>query len=334
MVSQSGNKDSDAQGISVTGGVDGIGRFSAGDRPGSDRRTARTPAQHEPRGPRGAHGAARHRRLGDRSDAAVRLDGTIASADIATSRLSSAARKSDCSDSSACRKDSRSSPKTRCSSTSTSRRTSRHAWKARVRVCHRSPYRPSRHQYSSRRERLAFERLIELVRSRNPYQLDSSGILMLPGFAPIMLAGLDEEQATHRPRHGVMRFSKLDIKVTKLPVRKAGVAALKPFGYDLFKDSSSTFAPVTDVPVPSDYIVGPGDQLDRPAVWQPESHAASDGGPGWPHQLSRARTDQCRRPDLRARGRGHRTARRAPDDRRARQRRDGRHAFDPRVRHG
>ena len=40
------------------------------------------------------------------------------------------------------------------------------------------------------------------------------------------------------------------------------MAGLKPFGYDLFTgDSASTFAPFSDVPVPSDYIVGPGDQI-------------------------------------------------------------------------
>ena len=103
-------------------------------------------------------------------------------------------------------------------------------------------------------------RLMELVRSRNPYQLDSSGFLQLPGFAPVMLAGLEEAQATHRLR-AMHAFEKLEIKVSKLPVRKAGVAALKPFGSDLFKDAASTFAPVTDVPVPSDYVVGPGDQI-------------------------------------------------------------------------
>jgi protein involved in polysaccharide export with SLBB domain len=104
------------------------------------------------------------------------------------------------------------------------------------------------------------QKLIELVRSRNPYQLDSSGVLQLPGFAPITLAGLNEEQASRRL--GVLPvFQKLEIGVLKLPVRKIGVAALKPFGYDLFKDTSSTFAPVNDIPVPSDYVVGPGDQL-------------------------------------------------------------------------
>jgi polysaccharide biosynthesis/export protein len=104
-------------------------------------------------------------------------------------------------------------------------------------------------------------KLIELVRSRNPYQLDTEGALVLPGFAPIMLAGLDAQQATSRLA-AVEAFFKLDIKVSRLPVKKAGVAGLQPFGYDLFKDSSSTFAPATDVPVPSDYIVGAGDQLN------------------------------------------------------------------------
>ena len=76
-----------------------------------------------------------------------------------------------------------------------------------------------------------------------------------------MLAGLNEEQATHR-LSAIVVFLKLDVKVTKLPVHKTGVAGLQPFGYDLFKDASATFAPVGDVPVPSDYIVGPGDQIN------------------------------------------------------------------------
>jgi protein involved in polysaccharide export with SLBB domain len=109
-------------------------------------------------------------------------------------------------------------------------------------------------------ERTELEQLIELVRSRNPYQLDPSGVLLLPGFAPIVLAGLNEAQAAHR-LSTVPAFHKLEIKASKLPVRRQGTAALKPFGNELFKDASSTFAPVTDVPVPADYVVGPGDQL-------------------------------------------------------------------------
>lgn len=36
---------------------------------------------------------------------------------------------------------------------------------------------------------------------------------------------------------------------------------LKPFGYDLFSTGATTFAPATDIPVPADYVVGPGDSV-------------------------------------------------------------------------
>lgn len=36
---------------------------------------------------------------------------------------------------------------------------------------------------------------------------------------------------------------------------------LKPFGYELFAGNPTTFAPATDIPVPVDYIVGPGDEV-------------------------------------------------------------------------
>lgn len=36
---------------------------------------------------------------------------------------------------------------------------------------------------------------------------------------------------------------------------------LQQFGYELFAGDPSTFAPVTDVPVPSDYVMGPGDEI-------------------------------------------------------------------------
>lgn len=36
---------------------------------------------------------------------------------------------------------------------------------------------------------------------------------------------------------------------------------LKPFGYDLFAGKPTTFAPVTEIPIPLNYIVGPGDTI-------------------------------------------------------------------------
>lgn len=50
--------------------------------------------------------------------------------------------------------------------------------------------------------------------------------------------------------------------------RKNG--GLKPFGYDLFAGSPTTFAPVTEIPVPNEYALGPGDVL-RIQLWGKEN---------------------------------------------------------------
>ncbi|MBT8007736.1 MAG: hypothetical protein HN602_09960, partial [Gammaproteobacteria bacterium] len=42
---------------------------------------------------------------------------------------------------------------------------------------------------------------------------------------------------------------------------KAIKGQLRQFGYDLFAGQATTFAPVSDIPVPSEYVIGPGDTL-------------------------------------------------------------------------
>jgi protein involved in polysaccharide export with SLBB domain len=110
-------------------------------------------------------------------------------------------------------------------------------------------------------ERERRTKLVELIRSRNPYRLSGEGVLDLPGFAPIPLAGLTQMQATVRLQ-AQYELRELDVAVVLLPLKKIGAEALKPFGYDLFDRSPSTFAPVTNIPVPADYIVGAGDELN------------------------------------------------------------------------
>jgi len=53
-----------------------------------------------------------------------------------------------------------------------------------------------------------------------------------------------------------------------MPMRENSVAKspaadseLKPFGYDLFAGVPTTFSPVTEIPIPIDYVVGPGDTV-------------------------------------------------------------------------
>jgi polysaccharide biosynthesis/export protein len=103
--------------------------------------------------------------------------------------------------------------------------------------------------------------VVSMIHNHNPYQLSANGELTLPGFPPVPLLGLTEDQATLRVSV-VPAFQGLQVRVTLLPLNKTGEAALKPFGYDLFAEYPASFAPLTNVPVPSNYIVGPGDVLD------------------------------------------------------------------------
>ena len=123
-----------------------------------------------------------------------------------------------------------------------------------------SPVTPFETQLSDD-DREQLDKLMKLIRSRNPYRLSRDGALALPGFPPIDLLGLTEEQATLRLKVEPA-FRGIDVRLTRLPLKKTGAEGLKPFGYDLFDHGVSTFAPVTNVPVPSNYIVGPGDELD------------------------------------------------------------------------
>ena len=110
-------------------------------------------------------------------------------------------------------------------------------------------------------DRETLEKLMKLIRSRNPYRLSRDGALALPGFPPIDLLGLTEEQATLRLKVEAA-FRGIDVRLDRLPLKRTGAEALRPFGYDLFDHGVSTFAPVTNIPVPSSYTVGPGDELD------------------------------------------------------------------------
>jgi protein involved in polysaccharide export with SLBB domain len=110
-------------------------------------------------------------------------------------------------------------------------------------------------------EKTRLEAMLQRALRGNPYKLDASGVLRIPGVAPIPLAGLTEEQATAR-LNSDPALSQFEIELTLLPLEKLDAEALKPFGYDLFAGVPSTFAPVTDVPVPTEYVIGPGDRIE------------------------------------------------------------------------
>jgi polysaccharide export outer membrane protein len=108
------------------------------------------------------------------------------------------------------------------------------------------------------------ERLQDLrtrILRRNPLQLDKWGILNLPELGPIPLAGLTALQARQRLAAEPL-LADYVVNVTYLPVKPVGARGLKPFGHTLFDLAPDTFTPATDIPVPSEYVVGPGDTFE------------------------------------------------------------------------
>jgi polysaccharide biosynthesis/export protein len=106
-------------------------------------------------------------------------------------------------------------------------------------------------------ETLRLERLVDTVRRGNPYRVSRSGTLDLPGLAPIPVAGLTAVEVTQR-----LTVEKLlqdfRIRLTLLPLEPP----LKPFGHDIFENALQYFPPTNGLPVPVDYVVGPGDLLE------------------------------------------------------------------------
>jgi polysaccharide export outer membrane protein len=114
------------------------------------------------------------------------------------------------------------------------------------------------------------ERLFQQRLQRNPqlgqllgaatYVIDREGRIDFPGVARIAIAGLTENQAARRIE-AEPSLRPLTAEVMLLPLERFGVDALEPFGYDLFRDLALTFFPATDVPVPPEYTLGPGDEV-------------------------------------------------------------------------
>ena len=90
--------------------------------------------------------------------------------------------------------------------------------------------------------------------------LDDSGVLALQGLESIPLLGLTEEDIEQR-LEAEPYLKNLVVSVRILDQEPIGVEALQPFGYDIFDPSNTSFDPPSTGPVPSDYVLGPGDSV-------------------------------------------------------------------------
>lgn len=84
--------------------------------------------------------------------------------------------------------------------------------------------------------------------------LDQFGAVSIDRVGRIVLKGLNEEEAAARLQvEPALQGHEVSVRI--LPIEEP----LKPFGYDLFASSQRALLPGTDIPVPADYVVGPGD---------------------------------------------------------------------------
>jgi len=112
----------------------------------------------------------------------------------------------------------------------------------------------------------AAQRLIDLIRSKNPYQLSRRE------FCP---SGLRDSSAglTEHSRPCVSGWSPRCAALCpsdQVALRKLGADVSEALGYDLFEPAHLDVCSVTNVPVPANYVVGPGDQLEVQLYGQQE----------------------------------------------------------------
>lgn len=79
--------------------------------------------------------------------------------------------------------------------------------------------------------------------------------------APTLDQLVSPRDKTEVPAKIEATVAEADKAITSQFDNKKSKATLRPFGYDLFSGQPSTFAPVSDVPVPNEYVLGPGDTL-------------------------------------------------------------------------
>ena len=74
-----------------------------------------------------------------------------------------------------------------------------------------------------------------------------------------LLEALEESKALLRK---IKELQRREIEKRAEEFGKSETDAIKPFGYDLFASDPTTFAPGNEVPIPSDYRIGPGDLIE------------------------------------------------------------------------
>ncbi len=276
-----------------------LARRAAGARAGSDRRAARTAAQHESRRSRGADGAAR-------ASAARSLDDE--SEPSTTAPIASATRD---------RIGARASATTPMRAAGAVDKTLKPEDSVLIDIdfkkdkprAHRKPGRGAAADHDSRRAR-AGARARKSAKSCSSASISCARAIPTSSIPPVRCCCRVSRRSCwpgstrSRRRTGlsaVERFPQArrqGHQTAGAQDRASRVSSLS--ATTCSRTAPSTFAPVTDVPVPSDYIVGPGDQLNVQLFGSQNRNLRLAVGRDGRISFPELGPDQRRRPDVRA----------------------------------
>jgi polysaccharide export outer membrane protein len=99
------------------------------------------------------------------------------------------------------------------------------------------------------------------VQSTRYLVVDAKGEVDIAPVGRIKLLGYTADEVVARLRAEPV-FASDSISLRLLPRDPATEGALLPFGYNVFRSSSTSFAPANNIPVPADYVLGPGDTVE------------------------------------------------------------------------
>ena len=91
--------------------------------------------------------------------------------------------------------------------------------------------------------------------------VDAKGEVDIAPMGRINLLGYTADEVVTRLR-AEPTFAGASITLRLLPKDSAAEGALLPFGYTVFSSTSSSFTPENNIPVPTDYVLGPGDTIE------------------------------------------------------------------------
>ena len=87
----------------------------------------------------------------------------------------------------------------------------------------------------------------------------SNPVVVVPTTDPLELEQSAKE--AEKVSEGVVKDGAEEQLTEKSEERDSQVEELSLFGYDTFAGAPTTFAPATDIPVPLQYVIGPGDNI-------------------------------------------------------------------------